>query len=285
MKYQLEILGDEIENPKGSIVFVHGICHGAWCWENFISYFSDAGYRCYALSLRGHGKSEGRKDLNKFTLADYVEDVKDVVAMCSTKPFLVGHSMGGAVVQQYIGKYDDTVQGAVLFAPATAPHMTRRETSAKRDRNLRCAVLVALLGVRGKKVIHNAAFFTGQDKAGNKIQRIENTSPFRSLLQAESIKVIGRDLNNLYSENYNVNIPVFVIGSYADLYFPQKSLEKTAGEYAQNGKTALVILERLCHDMMLDPEWKKSAESVLEFVEDPITFVDKKDNHWPRPKE
>lgn len=282
MKYQLEILGKEIKNPKGNIVFVHGICHGAWCWKYFIKYFSDAGYRCYALSLRGHGRSEGRKDLNKFTLSDYVEDVKTVVAMCDTKPFLVGHSMGGAVVQRYIGENEDTVQGAVLFAPATAPHMTRGETSVKRDRNLRCAVLVALLGMRGKKIIHNAAFFTGQDKAGNKIQRIENTSRFASLLQPDSIKVIGRDLNNLYSKNYNVNIPVFVIGSYADLYFPQKSLEQTASAYAQNGKTALVILERLCHDMMLDPEWEKSAKPVLEFVEDPVKFVDDPKNHWPK---
>ena len=36
---------------KGSIVFVHGVCHGAWCWENFLRDFSDRGYDCFALSL------------------------------------------------------------------------------------------------------------------------------------------------------------------------------------------------------------------------------------------
>ena len=49
---------------------------------------------------------------------------KDMETRCElrgVKPFLLGHSMGGAVVQQYIGKYEDDVQGAVLFAPETAP--------------------------------------------------------------------------------------------------------------------------------------------------------------------
>lgn len=75
-----------VENPKGFIVLVHGICHGAWCWENFIDFFAAQGYQCYAVSLRGHSNSEGKEDLNSFALSDYVEDVKTVVDMCDTKP-------------------------------------------------------------------------------------------------------------------------------------------------------------------------------------------------------
>lgn len=73
------------------------------------------------------------------------------------------------------------------------------------------------------------------------------------------------DLAKLYSNNYYVHIPVFVIGSYADLYFGKKSLEKTADEYAKEGsKTALVILDHLCHDMMVDDDkWEESAKPVI----------------------
>ena len=43
------------------ILFVHGMWHGAWCWaEHFLPYFAQHGYDSYALSLRGHGASEGR---------------------------------------------------------------------------------------------------------------------------------------------------------------------------------------------------------------------------------
>lgn len=299
MTYELEILPlteensqkrkrQIVGNPKGFIVLVHGICHGAWCWENFIDFFATEGYQCYAVSLRGHGKSEGRATLNSFTLSDYVEDVKTVVGKCTTKPFLIGHSMGGAVVQQYIGKYADTVQGAVLFAPATAPRMTLWDVMPK-NRNLVFATLIAFgweLMFSKEYITQWAAFFTGTDKNGKKVQRVKNTSDYAELLQPESMKVI-RELSKAdYSDNYSIDIPVFVIGSYADQYFPQKSLEKTATAYAHNGKTALIILDYLCHDMMLDdyePEaWKASAEPVLAFIEDPISFASDPKNHWPR---
>jgi pimeloyl-ACP methyl ester carboxylesterase len=36
------------------MLFVHGMSHAAWCWEEeFIPYFTALGYDCYALSLRG----------------------------------------------------------------------------------------------------------------------------------------------------------------------------------------------------------------------------------------
>lgn len=36
------------------LVFVHGSFHAAWCWaENWLPFFSQRGYDCYALSLLG----------------------------------------------------------------------------------------------------------------------------------------------------------------------------------------------------------------------------------------
>lgn len=316
MKYYLEILPIHetnenkkkrqiVENPKGAIVLVHGICHGAWCWDNFINYFADHRYQCYAISLPGHGGSEGKEHLQEYCLSDYVEAVRDAMEiikedmetrcnLMGVKPFLLGHSMGGAVVQQYIGKYEDDVQGAVLFAPATAPQMSPEDVFRFLPLNLTSASMIALYEWNCSFLVHHAAFFTGKDKEGKKCQRIKDTSPYQKLLQKESKKITGNfsfgippfkngDLTKLYSENYKVNIPVLVIGSYADLYFPQNSLEKTANAYASNGKTALVILERLCHDMMLDDEeWEESAKPVLAFMENPSKFVSAPHNHWPR---
>jgi hypothetical protein len=34
------------------IVFVHGMCHGSWCWEEqFIPYFEKQGYNCIKFNL------------------------------------------------------------------------------------------------------------------------------------------------------------------------------------------------------------------------------------------
>lgn len=297
MKRKLEILPlDEIDsakkerqtvkNPKGYIVLVHGICHGAWCWENFIDFFAEQGYQCYAVSLSGHGNSEGKErlnTLNTFTLSDYVEDVKTVVDMCPKEPILVGHSMGGAVVQKYIGEYANTVAGAVLFAPATAPKMNRWKTidSIRCNQDMRQATKVSF-GKTTSQIVHDAAFFTSVKENGERIQRIKNTDPYVNLLQGESWKITLIDLFSNYTSNHDIDLPIFVIGSYADAYFPESSLTATADVYKRNGKTALVILQELCHDMMLDPDWEESAKRVLTFVEDPIKFVMDPRNHWPR---
>ena len=290
MGYQLEILHEnrKIQNPKGCIVFVHGICHGAWCWENFIAFFSNQGYLCYAVSLRGHGNSDGRREIGSFCLADYVADVKSVVEQCPRpnweKPFLIGHSMGGAVVQSYIGAHADTVAGAVLFAPATAPHMFFPQTlwSSFTNFHLLFATLIANFGWRAKCIVHHAAFFTGKDERGKRIQRVQDTERYRKILQRESPQVIYCGLHTSYAHNYNVDVPILVLGSHADLYFPDKSLMKTADVYKHNQKTALVFLDCLCHDMMLDKDWEKSALPVLSFVENPTDFVKAPENRWPR---
>ncbi|MBK7417265.1 MAG: alpha/beta fold hydrolase [Dechloromonas sp.] len=44
-----------------TLLFVHGAFAGAWMWtETFMPVLAEAGYPCYAVSLRGHGGSDGR---------------------------------------------------------------------------------------------------------------------------------------------------------------------------------------------------------------------------------
>ena len=82
------------------------LLHGAWCWNwyykpFFVPYFAAQGFDVVAFSLRGHGGSEGRERLNAFSIDDYVEDLRGVVATVE-RPVVVGHSMGGFVLQTYL---------------------------------------------------------------------------------------------------------------------------------------------------------------------------------------
>ena len=101
-------------NTHPPIVFVHGICHGAWCWENYIEYFCGKGYDCYAFSLRGHW---GSYPAWNATISDYVSDLDQIISYIpNKKPVVVGHSMGGAIVQKYLELYPDKLSGIVLLA-------------------------------------------------------------------------------------------------------------------------------------------------------------------------
>lgn len=62
------------------LLFVHGAWHAAWCWDvHFLDYFAQQGYEVHALSLRGHGGSEGRENLRWTRIAEYIEDVARAV--------------------------------------------------------------------------------------------------------------------------------------------------------------------------------------------------------------
>src|ERR1700721_2964624 len=94
------------ESHRVPLLFVHGAWHGAWCWdEHFLGFFADKGYRALAVSLRGHGSSPTHK-LRACSLADYVEDVSVVADSLPSTPVVIGHSLGGFIVQKYLESHD-----------------------------------------------------------------------------------------------------------------------------------------------------------------------------------
>lgn len=104
----LEVIdrGSVTSSHPAPLLFVHGAWHAAWCWdEHFLDFFADRGYRAAALSLRGHGASPTAKRLRDCTFADFEEDVATVAGEMSPAPVIIGHSMGGFVVQKYLEKH------------------------------------------------------------------------------------------------------------------------------------------------------------------------------------
>ena len=115
----LEVLSALPADPRPErppLLFVHGLGHGGWCWEHWLRGAAEAGYAAHAVSLRGHGGSEGR--LRTARLSHYVDDVIHTAASLPRRPVLVGHSMGGLVVQQTVARY--AAHAAVLVAPVPA---------------------------------------------------------------------------------------------------------------------------------------------------------------------
>lgn len=244
------------------LLFVHGVCHGAWCWENFLPCAAAAGHDAYAVSLRGHGGSGGQSELHSYGLGDYVDDVLSVAADISGRtghrPVVVGHSMGGAVVQQLLGDREDAVAGAVLLAPATVGGLAElaRPTDSGGGVSPAAEAMKALMG-GGSLTPQEAsglAFFDDRLDADTLVGAA-------SRLQSESLTAIG-DLMRPYTVNYDITVPVSVIGSAADLLFGEESLQATAAAYGVEP----VILPDQCHDMMLDRSWRETADAVLAAV-------------------
>jgi pimeloyl-ACP methyl ester carboxylesterase len=104
------------------LLFVHGAFAGAWIWEPyFLPFFARQGYEAYALSLRGHGPSDGGDGLMNVRLRDYVADVEQIMNTLPAVPVVIGHSMGGVVVQHIMHRHRDSLPAAVLMASGP-PH-------------------------------------------------------------------------------------------------------------------------------------------------------------------
>ena len=75
-------------------------------------------YRIVAVDRTGHGKSErlGGKAATLDYQAGLLHQALQQIGV--TKPILVGHSWGGAMALEYALKYEDSVSGLVLLAPA-----------------------------------------------------------------------------------------------------------------------------------------------------------------------
>ena len=112
-----------------------------------------------------------------------------------------------------------------------------------------------------------SAFFSAHDSgSGSDVPRvrIEDVDRYKKLLHRESYRVVVCELLKPYTNCFTPSdFPILTVGSDTDSYFPESSLKITAEKYS-GGK--YVLLHGLCHDMMLDPERKKAADAVLDFL-------------------
>ena len=115
----------ERERPT-PLLFIHGMMHGAWCWDvHFLDYFAQHGFAAHAVDLRGHGASEGRERLRWTRIADFVDDVVSASQPLPNPPVLVGHSMGGFIVQKYLEAHDAANLTLSLWPAIATPRLAR----------------------------------------------------------------------------------------------------------------------------------------------------------------
>ncbi|HEY0637975.1 MAG TPA: alpha/beta hydrolase [Pseudonocardiaceae bacterium] len=101
-----------------SIVFVHGGCHGSWCWGPYMQYLAACGWNCYSLNWFNHGGSldQASSVFAARSIAAVTHEIRQTVLFCgSPAPLLVGHSMGALAAQRYAGQY--SVRGLALICP------------------------------------------------------------------------------------------------------------------------------------------------------------------------
>ena len=259
MTHELEVIERKSLGASGQppLLFVHGVAHGAWCWaEHYLDFFAEHGFDAYALSLRGHGRSGGREQLRWCSLADYADDVEQVAAGLPREPVVVGHSMGGLIVQVYLARR--IAPAAALLTPAPPGGMPGHVAQLFMRHPL-MALEILLTGDLGRmfSTVPRASRFLFAPELGEDALR-----RYAAQLGPESFRA-GWDLSVLRPDPDRVRrTPLLVQGAARDYCIPVRAVRRTAETYG----AALQVFPDLAHDVMLDPEWRQAADALLEWL-------------------
>ena len=246
----LEVIDQGTAGPShpAPLLFVHGAWHGAWCWEeNFLGFFADRGYRAMAVSFRGHGNSASDKRLRDLTFADYIEDVASVARALPTPPVVIGHSMGGAIVQMYL--QSNEAPAAVLMA--SSPPQGYLGSGLRWIR--RHPWHFAKLTVRGESLPYVSTAELARERFFSPQTPEELVRRYAAKLQEESAR---QGLDGLFKlpKPGRVSAPLLVLGAQEDGAVSPAEVRATARAYRTEPE-----FFPMGHDMMLEPGWAEVA--------------------------
>lgn len=258
MKLEIITRGPEGSRHQTPLLFIHGMMHGAWCWDvHFLNYFAEHGFAAHAVNLRGHGSSSlGRRPLRWTRIADFVNDVETAVQQLLVPPILIGHSMGGFVIQKYLEDHD--APGAILLSSpppngllGTALRIARRRplAFARVNMTLSLAPVIATPEL-AREAFFSADFPDAQLHAYWKLMQDESYMAF--------LDMVGLDR----PKPARVKTPLLVLGVARDNMVEPSDIEATAQAY----QAQFEIIPDVAHNSMLEERWESVAERMLVWL-------------------
>ena len=234
---------DEGRTP---VLFVHGLGHGAWCWEHWLDGAAEAGHPAYALSLRGHAGSPGR--LRTALLRHYVDDVVRTASSLGRPAVLVGHSMGGLVVQRALARY--AAPAAVLVAPVPAhPAVGALGRIARQHPTDALRILAG-----GSLPLRPEYLF--RELPGEVAERHTDRC------HGESALVQYQLVMHLPTRRPLGRPPVLVLATPDDRLIPLPGVRATAARYDAEVRE----FPGMGHDLMLDARWREPLDVLLGWL-------------------
>ena len=161
----------DAENPRGTVLIVHGFTENADKYAELIHSLLRNGYSVVAYDQRGHGRSWRDPAIADISLTHvdrfeaYVADMKTVCDRVLTgvpRPWLLfAHSMGGAVTSLFLESHPGVFDKAALCAPMIAPNLGGLPQAAAK---LMCCA-EGLLGRDKKRVFISKPYAGAEDFA------------------------------------------------------------------------------------------------------------------------
>jgi len=222
------------------LIFVHGINAHADEWQPFIKYFSERNFSCKAVNLR-----EGL-NLRKTRFRDYVNKVK---AMVTPEDIVIGHSMGGLIVQKIAE--ETTIRGGIAICPA--PPRGIKLSGIRLSSSLR--YLPNIIIKKPFKI--NFSFYTKY--LLNCLGEKESREIYEDQIEESAIVHYEIAMNKIAVDESKVKCPLFFIATKDDRACPSEMVGKIAEKYNADFK-----VYNGCHHIFAN--WQDIAEGIQNFM-------------------
>jgi hypothetical protein len=232
------------------ILLIHGALHGPWCWDDFARRLAARGHAVRVAQLRPRGGPWRR-------MRGYVQDAERAAAEFAAPPVLVGHSLGGLVVQKLLERR--ALPGGVLMAcppPGGGFSAVARQWLRHPWPMLKAGLSRRFRPLVATPALVRAHFFTPDtphEIVERCFARLADDSPFALVATLAA-----------WPRPERVTAPVLVLGAARDAMISVAAVRRAARAY----RTQAEIFPGLGHDMMLDRGWERVADRIAAWIDE-----------------
>jgi len=238
------------------LLMQHGMWHAAWCWQPWQELFAQWGWESHAFSLPGHGGSPVGRKLRWCTLGYYDEVLSAEVKRMKRPPVLLGHSMGGALVQRHLKKNTD-IPAAVLAAswPSRSTLMPLARLFLRHPREVALALVTcsAAPAISTTALVQDLFLSDGALIAPDEL---------RARLGPESLLIVFQHQPLFWRPPLRTGTPLLWLGGTRDIVTAEPIHRRSATDYGAD----YLAVEGANHDLMWERSSSQSARSIHQWL-------------------
>jgi alpha-beta hydrolase superfamily lysophospholipase len=212
------------------------------------------------MDHRGHGRSDGPRALLR-RLADLVDDLRlfaqrIVSPAAPSRPFLIGHSLGGAVSISYALRYPETITGLVLSGPAVA-------TEAVSPAMIAASRIMSALAPRLPALKLDERLISRDGRVVDAYR--EDPLVHSGKLPARTLWQILESMETLPAQVRNLSMPLLILHGGEDQLCPPAGSQMIYDRAAATDRS-IKLYPGLYHEVFNEPEREEVVDQVIAWV-------------------